>query len=122
MTIKVVDQPASSVFRYLMEQTGKNFVYPSELLKDMRVSIDVRNVSLKKALTLIFDGKGIEYKIKGNNVVLKRARTKKPTRALTTRIPDPILNTTPDTSDIRTLDEVVIVSLTHIHISEHPTL
>lgn len=110
VTIKVVDQPASSVFRHLMEQTGKNFVYPSELLKDMRVSIDVRNVSLKKALTLIFDGKGIEYKIKGNNVVLKRAITKKPTRALTTRIPDPILNTTPDTSDIRTLDEVVVVS------------
>ena len=54
MTLKAVDRPASVVFRSIVSQTGMNFVYSSDLLKDMRVSIDVRNVSLKKALSIMF--------------------------------------------------------------------
>lgn len=35
VTIRAVNQPAAIVFRFIVEQTGMNFVYSSELLKDM---------------------------------------------------------------------------------------
>ena len=72
VTIKAVNQPASIVFRSIVEQTGKNFVYSSELLKDMRVSINVKNKPLKHTLSIIFKDSDIEYKIKGRNIILKR--------------------------------------------------
>ena len=34
VTIKAKDRPAAEVFRSIMEQTDKNFVYSSDLLKD----------------------------------------------------------------------------------------
>ena len=72
VTIRAVNQPASVVFRSIVEQTGKNFVYSSELLKDMRVSINVKNKPLKQALSIIFKDSDIEYEIKGRNIILKR--------------------------------------------------
>ena len=55
VTIRAVNQPASEVFRSIVEQTGKNFVYSSELLKDMRVSVNVTNKPLKHTISLIFN-------------------------------------------------------------------
>lgn len=72
VTIRAVNQPASVVFRSIVEQTGKNFVYSSELLKNMRVSVNVRNKSLKQTLSIIFKDSDIEYEIKGKNIILKR--------------------------------------------------
>ena len=80
MTLKAVDRPASVVFRSIVSQTGMNFVYSSDLLKDMRVSIDVRNVSLKKALSIMFKDSDIEWKIKGKNIVLKQKVRRKKSR------------------------------------------
>lgn len=77
ITIKAVDQPASIVFRNIMEQTGKNFIYPSELLRDMRVSISASNKPLKKVLDEIFSETDISFKIKGKNVILKKEKKKK---------------------------------------------
>lgn len=74
VTIRAVDQPAAVVFRNIVEQTGKNFVYSSDLLKDMRVSVNVRNKSLKHTLSVIFRNTDIDYDIKGNNIILKRKR------------------------------------------------
>lgn len=54
VTIKAVDSPAPDVFRRVAEQTGKNFVYSSELLRNMRVSVDVKNKSLKHTLSQMF--------------------------------------------------------------------
>lgn len=76
VTIRAVDQPAPAVVRSLAGQTGKNFVYPSELLRDMRVSVDVTDRPLKEALTIMFRNTEIEWKIKGRNIILKR-RVKK---------------------------------------------
>lgn len=80
VTLKAVDRPASVVFRSIVSQTGMNFVYSSDLLKDMRVSIDVRNVSLKKALSIMFKDSDIEWKIKGKNIVLKQKVRRKKSR------------------------------------------
>lgn len=49
VTVRAVDQPAPAVFRTIVGQTGKNFVYSSELLTDMRVSVNVKDKPLKQA-------------------------------------------------------------------------
>ena len=72
ITIKAVNRPAAAVFRSIVEQTGKNFVYSSDLLKDLRVTVNVRDKSLKHTLSLIFKDTDIEYKIKGRNIILRR--------------------------------------------------
>lgn len=77
VTIRAVNQPAATVFRSIVEQTGMNFVYSSELLKDMKVSVNVKDKSLKHTLSEIFKGSDIEYRIKGKNVILTRRQPKK---------------------------------------------
>ncbi|MDE7387124.1 MAG: TonB-dependent receptor plug domain-containing protein [Muribaculaceae bacterium] len=106
VTIKAVDQPAATVFRSIVEQTGKNFVYSSELLKDMHVSVDVTDKSLKEALAIMFKDSDIEWKIKGKNIILKKKATpEKPKRPKATdvsiNVPQPMQ---------KVLDEVVVVS------------
>lgn len=46
VTIRAVNQPAAIVFRSIVEQTGMNFVYSSDLLKEMKVSVNIRNKPL----------------------------------------------------------------------------
>ncbi|MGM9846913.1 MAG: TonB-dependent receptor domain-containing protein [Muribaculaceae bacterium] len=72
ITIYAINEPAANVFRRIVEQTGKSFVYSSDLLKDMKVTIDVRNKSLKSTLSQMFKNTDIEYKIKGKNIILQR--------------------------------------------------
>ena len=72
VTVRAVDRPAPAVFRTIVGQTGKNFVYSSELLKDMRVSVNVKDKPLKQALDVIFRDTDIEYEIKGKNIILRR--------------------------------------------------
>ena len=77
VTIRAVNQPAAIVFRSIVEQTGMNFVYSSDLLKEMKVSVNIRNKPLKQVLSEIFHDSGIEYKIKGKNVILTKRHPKK---------------------------------------------
>ncbi len=110
VTIRAINQPASTVFRSIVEQTGKNFVYSSDLLKDMRVTVDIKDKPLKQVLAVMFKDSDIEWKIKGRNIILKkRAMPEKPKR----------VGNTPEISDIsvgrpqptpKMLDEVVVVS------------
>ncbi|MDE5646554.1 MAG: TonB-dependent receptor plug domain-containing protein, partial [Muribaculaceae bacterium] len=110
ITIRAVDQPASVVFRSIVEQTGKNFVYSSELLKDMRVSVNVTNKPLKHTLSIIFNDSDIEYEIKGKNIILKR----KPKSAEREHRPAPTVtsHTLQEHSlvDPKMLEEVIVVS------------
>lgn len=77
VSIHAVDSPASVVFRQLIEQTGKNFVYSSDVLQGLRVTISAHNKPLKQVLAEMFRDTGIEFKIKGNNVILKRGKKKR---------------------------------------------
>lgn len=72
VTVKAVKQPAATVFRSLMEQTGKNFVYSSELLKDMKVTVKAKRKPLRYVLAEMFSYTSVEYRIKGKNIILKR--------------------------------------------------
>lgn len=104
-------EPAPAVFRAIVEQTGKNFVYSSELLKDMRVTVNVRNKSLKYTLALIFKNTDIEYEIKGKNIILKRkAAPKKKEKRITAAAPSPVVKTKSIVPGPEMLEEVVVVS------------
>ncbi len=109
VTVRAVDEPAATVFRSLVEQTGKNFVYSSDLLKDMRVSVNVADVSLEKALTAMFRDTDIEWKIKGNNIVLKRRRKRAAEKTARENRQMPTVGV-PRTEKPNMLEEVVVVS------------
>ena len=110
VTVRAVNQPASVVFRSIVEQTGKNFVYSSELLKDMRVSVNVKNKPLKQTLSIIFKDSDIKYEIKGRNIILKRKpKSKKQERKPSAAVTSPAL---PSHNVVvpKMLEEVVVTS------------
>lgn len=110
VTIRAVNQPASEVFRSIVEQTGKNFVYSSKLLRDIRVSVNVKNKPLKHTLYIIFKDSDIEYQIKGRNIILKRKpKPRKREQKPIVSVSSPII---PAQSAIvpKMLEEVVVVS------------
>lgn len=109
VTIKAVNQPAPIVFRTIIEQTGKNFVYPSTLLKDMCVSVNVTDKPLEQALTAMFSNSEIEWKIKGRNIILKR-HTNKTTQKALPKQNNEQAEQTPSVEISKMLDEVVVVS------------
>lgn len=75
VTLVANNQSAESVFAELMQQTGKNFIYKSDLLKGMKVSVKATETPLQDVLNQIFKGSGIIFKIKGNNVTLRQEKT-----------------------------------------------
>ncbi len=84
VTIRAVNRPASEVFRSIMEQTDKNFVYSSDLLKDLKITVDVTKKPLKKVLDDIFRGSDIKYEMKGKNVILKKKKSPEPPKKIST--------------------------------------
>lgn len=110
VSIRAVNQPASVVFRSIVEQTGKNFVYSSELLRDMRVSVEVKNKSLKHTLSIIFKDSDIEYKIKGKNIILKRKQRPKQDKRKTAipAVPPSVIKVSATVPKM--LDEVIVLS------------
>lgn len=75
VTLTATNISAESVFADIMHQTGKNFIYPADLLKDLKVSVKAKNTPLTEVMSNIFKGTGISYKIKGNNVTLRRDKS-----------------------------------------------
>ncbi|MCM1110060.1 MAG: TonB-dependent receptor [Clostridium sp.] len=72
ITIHADRRPARTVFAEVIRQSGKNFIYTPELLRDMTVTIDIRDASLEKTLRQMFDGTAVDFRIKGDNVMLFR--------------------------------------------------
>lgn len=108
VTIHAVNRPAAEVFRSIVEQTGMNFVYSSELLSDMRVTVDVTDKPLKKALTAMFRNTDITYTVKGRNIILKR-KERAATRVETSTLPTATVSV-PATALPVMLEDVVVVS------------
>lgn len=76
ITIKAFEKPAAEIFRSIMQQTDKNFVYSSDLLKDVRITVDLKNKPLNEVLDDVFKGTDIIYELKGKNVILKKKEKK----------------------------------------------
>ena len=77
ITVNSYGRSASEVFADVMRQSGKNFIYSSDILKDLKISINVKDKSLKYTLKSMFEGTDIGYKIKGNNILLVKKKRKK---------------------------------------------
>ncbi|MGN1246663.1 MAG: hypothetical protein ACI4UN_08505 [Muribaculaceae bacterium] len=73
VSIRAVNEPAADVFRHIVEQTGKNFVYSADLLMGMRVTVEVKDKTLEQTLMIMFDKTDIAWSIKGDNIILKRS-------------------------------------------------
>lgn len=74
ITVNSNGRTASAVFADVMKQSGKNFIYSSDILKGLRIDVNVKNQSLKKTLDRMFKNTDIEYKIKGNNILLVKKK------------------------------------------------
>lgn len=105
VTVHAVDAPAADVFRTIMEQTGKNFVYATDVLRDVRVTVEADNKPLKMVLDDMFRGSGIDYRIRGNDVVLKRRPTRRKGASHVAAMPAAAATYAPTE-----LDELVVVS------------
>lgn len=110
VSISANNSPASEVFRRLMQQTGKNFVYSSDLLQGMRVTVDAKDKPLRNVLDEIFANTDIEYKIKGKNVVLKRKKEKKQKVKATPKFTTPQISTQSQVNTPVMLQELEVVS------------
>ncbi len=81
ITLSVRNMPADKVFASLMKETGRNFIYSSDLLRGMKVTLNVKDASLKSVLDDMFRGTDIGYRVKGKNITLFRVeRPKAPKR------------------------------------------
>ena len=113
VTLKASNQPIATVFRDIMQQTGMNFVYSSDILKGVKVSVSVTKKPLKNALDEIFKDTGITYNIKGKNVILKKEKKLEKKKEIKKEAPKrPKIPSPPDSLLIPTynLDEVIITA------------
>lgn len=72
VTVKANNKNVETVFAELMKQTGKNFVYSSDLFKGEKTTVSAVNEPFETVLNKMFANTDIAYKIKGNNVMLMR--------------------------------------------------
>lgn len=77
VSIKAENSPAEKVFAELMDRSGKNFIYTSDLLKSLRVTVTATNEPMEKVLDRMLTGTDIGYRIRGNNVLLYRKEKNK---------------------------------------------
>ncbi len=113
VSVSARQRPASEVFRSLMEQTGKNFVYSTDILSGVKVTVEAKNEPLGKVLKRMFAGTGIEFKIKGNNVVLKKGKKREAGKANPFPVSEKRKEPLPDSflkAEPQMLEEVVVVS------------
>lgn len=74
VSVSVVNADASEVFIKVVRQAGKNYLYPSSLLKGRKITVRADNKPLHQVLGMMFDDTDIEYSIKGDNVILRQRR------------------------------------------------
>ncbi|MDE5786172.1 MAG: TonB-dependent receptor, partial [Duncaniella sp.] len=109
VTVSATDRPAPEVFRSIVSQTGMNFVYSSELLENLRVTVNVADVPLREALTEIFRDSDVTFSIRGKNIVLKKRKKAKTIarKSVPAISPAGEIHTTDHAEQ---LDEVIVIS------------
>jgi type II secretory pathway component GspD/PulD (secretin) len=72
VTLRVKNASLNNVFQEIKKQTGYTFMYTGSILKEAKkVTIQVRNSSLQKALNLCFINQPFTYTIIDKTVVLQ---------------------------------------------------
>lgn len=115
VSIKAKEVPAEAVFRDIMDQTGRNFVYSSNILDGLMVTLDIKDVGLKRALNLIFKDSDIKYKIKGKSILLmKKPSQQKKKAIMAANDVRPVIKL-PDSLSTVMLNEVLVESRLNHH-------
>ena len=71
VTLSVRNAPLSQVFNLIEKQTGYNFYYKVELLRNTgEVSAEVKKAPLEQVLQLIFKDQPLQYNIIENNIIV----------------------------------------------------
>lgn len=72
ITLNVENAPLNKVFQEIKKQTGYTFMYAQTMLRESNnVSMDVKNITLQKALTICFANQPFTYKIINKTVVVQ---------------------------------------------------
>ena len=80
--------PLQKVFKQIQKQTGFDFLYSVELLqRSGSVSINVKNVTLEKALELCLQNKPLTYSIEEKTVVIRPKREERVDEGLAPSLP-----------------------------------
>jgi TonB-linked SusC/RagA family outer membrane protein len=73
ITLSETDAPLQKVFKEIQKQTGYDFLFSSELLKQAgNVTVKLNNVSLQEAVEECLKGKGLDYEIQEKTVIIKK--------------------------------------------------
>lgn len=75
VTIQAKDVSMEKVFKSIREQTGYVVVYNSEQLRNVKVSVSIRNRSVEEALSVCLAGLPYTYKIIENNILIRKEDT-----------------------------------------------
>lgn len=76
VSIREQNAPLYKIMQRLKQQTDYSFVYSSEKLKVTTASIDVKDVTIDQALSVLFKDLPFSYKIIRTNVLIKEDRSK----------------------------------------------
>ncbi|HET6995316.1 MAG TPA: SusC/RagA family TonB-linked outer membrane protein [Chitinophagaceae bacterium] len=73
VTLSVKDAPLEKVFREIQRQTGYDFLFTRQMLKDTRpVSMDVKDMSLNDALNICLKDQPVGFSIEDDAIVISR--------------------------------------------------
>ena len=71
VTLNAKSQSLKSIFHEIRKQTGKDFLYNSNLVNNLqKADLHVSNVDWKKALEILLKPNGLQYKTNGNTVLI----------------------------------------------------
>lgn len=86
ITLKEKNAPLEKILAAIEKQTKYVFLYDPDDVKDLTVTIDVKNATLKETLERCFKGLPIEFTVVGNNVLLKKKGSEIQNKAMTAEV------------------------------------
>ena len=72
ISLQMKDVAFVKVLEEIRKQSGYNFMYNEEYVKDLKpLTLDIRNCTLKVAMQEVLEGTGLQYKLQGNIIILQ---------------------------------------------------
>ena len=73
ITLNETDAPLETVLSAIKNQSGYVFLYTDQDLKQIKITVAIKDATIQQTLQACFTNAGIEYKIVGSNILLKPA-------------------------------------------------
>ena len=73
VTLSLKDVPVQKVIKEVSRQSGVSIVYSESMFEGMkRITINVKNVSVKEVLQQCLPGQPFEFTVQGNTIIIKK--------------------------------------------------